>query len=121
MLAKIGPRQELERTLPGHRIVLDDFGAGDVGRHQVGRELDALEGQVERLGERAHHERLGQAGHADQQAVAAAEDRHQQLVEDLILADDDLAYLGTQFLVRGAQVLHGLHVRVGASLKGGNL
>ena len=30
-------------------ILVEDLGAGDVGRHQVGRELDALEAQVENL------------------------------------------------------------------------
>ena len=71
------PGQELEGPLPGDRIVLNDFRAGDVGRHEVGRELDALERQVERLGQRAHHQGLGQARNADEQGMAAAEDRHQ--------------------------------------------
>ena len=30
-------------------VFFDDVGAGDVGRHQVGRELDALEHQAQRL------------------------------------------------------------------------
>ena len=39
------------------------------------------------------HQRLGQAGHADQEAVAAGEDRDQELVDDLVLADDHLRHL----------------------------
>ena len=39
-------------------------------------------------------QRLGQAGHADEQAVAAGEERDQQLIDGLLLADDDLAQLG---------------------------
>ncbi len=42
---------------------------------------------------RADHQRLGQAGHADEQAVAAGEDGDQQLFEHALLADDDLVHL----------------------------
>ena len=66
------PRQERELAAAGVAGLLEDLGAGDVGRHQVGRELDALEGQVQDLGHGADQQRLGQAGHADEQAVAAA-------------------------------------------------
>jgi hypothetical protein len=41
MLAKIGPAGSGTRAAPID--LLEDFGAGDVGRHQVGRELDAVE------------------------------------------------------------------------------
>ena len=47
--------------------------------------------RFERIGQRADHQRLGQAGHADQQAMAAGEDGDQQLFEDALLADDGLA------------------------------
>ena len=41
---------EEDETAPaGLGVVLEDVGAGDVGRHQVGRELDALERQVQDL------------------------------------------------------------------------
>ena len=43
------PGQKAIRPLPGFGIFLDHFGAGDVAGHQVGRELDALERQVQRL------------------------------------------------------------------------
>jgi hypothetical protein len=47
MLAKIGPRRgaELARTL------VVDHRADHVGRQQVGRELDALEAGIDRVGE----------------------------------------------------------------------
>ena len=89
-----------ERTLhEGERLaavgrVLQDLRARDVARHQVGRELDPLGGEVEHPRQRAHHERLGQAGHAHHQAVAAGEDAHQDLLDDRLLADDHLADLG---------------------------
>ena len=43
------------------------------------------------LGQRLDEQRLGQPGHADEQAVAAGEQRDQHLIDDLVLADDDLA------------------------------
>ena len=45
----------------GRRILLDDVGAGDVGRHQVGRELDAVELEVEHARHRMDEQRLGEA------------------------------------------------------------
>ena len=93
MLAKIGPRRNLNWRTPGRLVLLDHLGAGDVRGHQVGGELDPVEGQVQRIGQRADHQRLGQARHADQQAVAAGEDGDEQLLEDRVLADDDLAHL----------------------------
>ena len=52
MLVKIGPFDEAELA-PARLGLVEDVGAGDVRRHQVGRELDAVELQVEDLGERA--------------------------------------------------------------------
>ena len=90
--AKIGPFTKRSDAVAA--LLVEHFGAGDVGRHQVGRELDPLERQVEDLRDRLDQQRLGQAGHAGDQAVAAGEERHQHLVDDLVLADDDLADLG---------------------------
>jgi hypothetical protein len=51
-------------------VLLDEVGAGDV-QASVRRELNAVELQVDDLGQRRDEQRLGQAGHADNQAVAA--------------------------------------------------
>ena len=59
-----------------------------------------LDSEINRAAERPHHERLGQAGHADEQAMAAREQRHEHLVQHLALADDDLADFGENFFVR---------------------
>ena len=96
MLAKIGPAEELELADAGRLVLLDHLGAGDVRGHQVGGELDAVEGQVQGVGQGADHQGLGQAGHADQQAVPPREDGDQQLLEHLLLADDHLAHLGLE-------------------------
>ena len=57
------PVLELEaaRRLARRAALDDHVGADDVGGHQVGRELDARERQVQRLGQRAHQQRLAQA------------------------------------------------------------
>ncbi len=75
-------------------VLVEDLGAGDVGRHQVRRELDALEVEVEDVGERLDEQRLGEARHAGDEAVAAGEERDEHLLDDLVLPDDDLAQLG---------------------------
>ena len=92
-LANSGPARNLNSRAPGRAVLLDDLGAGDVGRHQVGRELNAAEVERQALGQRRDHQRLGQARHAFQDAVAAAEQRDQQLLDHLVLADDHAAKL----------------------------
>ena len=48
MLAKIGPWTKRNSRRPA-LVLVEDHGAGDVGRHQVGRELDALEADTSRI------------------------------------------------------------------------
>ena len=48
-------------------LFIEDFRPGDVGRHQVGRELDPLEAEIENLREGLDEERLREPGHAGQQ------------------------------------------------------
>jgi hypothetical protein len=88
------PRHERETPLSGGRIVLDDVGAGDVARHEIRRELDALELEVERPRERRDEEGLREPGHADEQAVAPGEQGDERLFDDVVVADDHLAQLG---------------------------
>ena len=51
---------------------------------------------------------LARPGHADEQAMAAAEQGHEQLLDDLVLADDDLADLLGHALVSGGDLFHRL-------------
>ena len=81
-------RSLLEAEAPLAALLHDDVRAEDVGRHQVGRELDAREVQVERLGQRAHQQRLAQAGHAFEQRVPAGDQADQRLPHELVLPDD---------------------------------
>ena len=83
----------------------DDVGADDVGGHQVGRELDAVELQVEHLAQRAHQQGLAQAGDAFEQRVPADEQAGQHAVDDVGVADDDLADLGLHSLVGLAEAV----------------
>ena len=67
-------------------------------RHEVGRELDAVEGERQRLGHGVHHQRLGQPGHADQQGVAAGQDGREDPLDRLLLPHDAARHLGTEVL-----------------------
>ena len=67
---------------------LQHLGAEDVGGHQVGGELHPVRDQAEHRAERLDQPGLGEARRADEQAVAAAQDRDQRLLDHLLLADD---------------------------------
>ena len=83
---------EPERALPR----LEDHLADHVGRHQVGGELHPLEVEVEGGGHRLDQQRLGRAGHALEQHVAAHEQGGDQARQRALLADHDLADLVAQ-------------------------
>jgi len=113
---------ELGRELAlGH--VVDD-GAYEVGRQEVGRELDARELGVDGVTQRADRQRLGQAGYTFEQHVAARQQADEDALDHVLLTDDDLAdlvheavgegaLLGHE-LVQGADVVHaGLSLRLG--------
>ena len=86
------PLDEAEFTPACLRFV-ENRRAGDVRGHQVRRKLDALEADIQNLADRADHQGLGQAGHADKQAMPAREDGGQDLLDHVGLADDDAAEL----------------------------
>ena len=74
-------------------VLVEDRRAGDVRRHQVGRELDALEADVENLAIDDTMSVLARPGTPTSRAVAAREDGGQDLFDDFGLADDDAAQL----------------------------
>ncbi|MEJ0041182.1 MAG: hypothetical protein WDM81_02640 [Rhizomicrobium sp.] len=90
------PRDEAEAALAAG--LLQHFGANDIGRHQVGRELDALPVQAQDDAQRLHQLGLGEARHADQKPMPAGQQRHQRLLDHRVLAEDRppdrLAHLG---------------------------
>jgi hypothetical protein len=81
---------EAEVAAPEFRF-LEDLRAEDVGRHQVRRELHPTLLQAEHRAERLDEPRLAQAGHADEQQVAAREQRYQRFVDNPVLSEDDPA------------------------------
>lgn len=105
-------RQETQLAGARQLVLLDNLSAGDVGRHQIRRELDAVERQAERVGQGPNHQRLREAGYAHQQAMSAAEHRDQQFFDDSVLPDDDFRQLVRNALVAVGQLLHGSEIRV---------
>ncbi len=77
------------RTL--RRVHHEDVCAHDVAWHQVGRELNAREPQVEALRESADKQRLAQARRPLQKDVAPGGERPHDLVDDFALSDDNAA------------------------------
>ncbi len=100
---QLGEDRSLDETegAPAGVAFLHHFGAGDVGRHQVGRELDALASRPITVPKRLDQLGLGQAGHADQQAMAARQQRHQRLLDHFVLTEDDLAHAGADAREQG--------------------
>jgi len=84
---------KLELPPPGLLVFHDHVRAEDVGRHQIGGKLDAVELQVENVGQRPHQHRFAQPRHALEQAVAADQDRGQHPFDDLVVTDDHAADL----------------------------
>ena len=81
-------RARLEPEDPLAALLDEDVRAGDVGRHQVGRELDPVERAVDDVGDGPHEHRLAEAGNALEQHVAVGEQAGQRLSDELALADD---------------------------------
>jgi hypothetical protein len=71
----------------------EDLRANNVGRQEVWRELDALKLDVKRFGKRVHKGRFAKAGNAFEQDMPAGDDRQEHVLDDLVLADNELADL----------------------------
>ena len=87
-----GPKPEIVDPL------VVDRRAGHVGRHQVGRELDAIERAAQHPAEHPHQQRLAQPRHALDQDVALGQERRQDAAHQLSLADEDLVDLAQNTL-----------------------
>ena len=88
-----------DRPLDERKLValeVENIRARDVRRHEIGRELDAVEFAAQHPRERAHEQRLGHAGHALNERMMAGKDRDERLVDHVLLADDDFAHFGAR-------------------------
>ena len=97
-----------DRAALGHELALGlvvDDRAHDVGRQQIGRELDALKAHRQRVRQGLDGQGLGQAGHPLQQHVATGEQADQDAVDHRLLTDDDLADLGDKLVDEGGLLL----------------
>ena len=112
--------QKAQRSVT--RFLVEHFGAGDVGRHQVRCELNALEREVEDLRERFDQQRLRETRNADDEAMTTGEQRDERLFNHRILADDDLAQLGEDPFAHAAHAVGksdvSVHGRAGGSVYG---
>jgi hypothetical protein len=105
-----GTRREHHLAAASGRVFLDDVGAGDVRRHQVGRELDPRELQLHYPCERMDQEGLRESRHAHDQAVAPDKQRQQHLVDRVGLSDDELAELGDDLIPSGLHPIRQRHI-----------
>ena len=96
---------EGEVALPGF-VFEHHAGADDVGRHEVGGELDAREVEVQGSAEALDQQRLAQAGHAFQEGVAAAQQAGEQAVDDVAVPHDGLGDLAADARHVGAELRH---------------
>ena len=88
----------------------EDLRSRDVGGHEVGRELDAAELEIEDPRERGDQERLGEPGDAHHEAVAVREENREQLLHDSVLTHDHLAQLGQDLRAGALELLEKAHV-----------
>ena len=80
--------------------------AGDIGRHQIDGELNSVEAQIEREPQRLDQRGFAGAGDAFDQHVAAREQRRQQFLDRLLVADDHLVNLGLDAPKRPGEIRH---------------
>ena len=100
-----GALLELEIPLAGlafHHHVRPD----DVGRHQIGGELDSAEVQVHGFGQAPNEHRLPESGNTLQKHVSAGKERGQHSLDHLLLTDDDLRDLFTNAAEFLTEILH---------------
>ena len=83
----------------------DDVGAEDVGRHEIGSELNAVEAHVESFAESADEECFAEAGDAFEEDVTSAENGDEGAFDDGVVPDDHLADFIAQRRVGVAELL----------------
>ena len=67
-------------------LQIEDAGSDDVRRHEVGRELHAVEVGLDEPGQNFCHQGFRRSGDALQQHVATGQEGHAEQLEDFLLA-----------------------------------
>jgi hypothetical protein len=96
--------EKLKAPSAGARIFLQDVRSRDVRRHQIGRELNPIEFEVQDFREGADQKRFRQSGNADQQTMALGEQGDQNFLDDVILADNDFADFAKHAVALGSEL-----------------
>ena len=73
-MSENGTPLEFEDLSP-RRIIGQDIGTRDIGRHEIRRKLYARETEAQDVAEAAHHKGFAQSGNSLQQAMTAANER----------------------------------------------
>ena len=97
-----------ERTLAKLKVATGwrlhhNGGAGDIGRHEIRRELDAPKFQLQRLRETANQQGLTKPWHSLQERMATSEEAHQDAVDDFFVTNDRLLNLFFDAIMVGAE------------------
>ena len=85
---------------------VEDVGAGNVGGHEIGGALHALEAEDAESGERFHGQSFGQAGHALNDGVTAADEHEHELIDEFLLSDDNFCKSGADLGGERGKMLH---------------
>ncbi|CRF28989.1 Uncharacterised protein [Mycobacterium tuberculosis] len=72
---------------------LDYVRSGNVGRHQIGRKLNAREAHIKRIGHRTNQHRFAEPRYPFEQRVTPCKNTPQQLLHDILLPDNHPADL----------------------------
>ena len=80
-----------ELWFEGSFLGIVDHGADEVGREEVGGELDSGEAEFHGSGEGVDGEGLGEAGHSFEEDMAVAEHADDEAIDEFFLSDEDAA------------------------------
>ena len=89
-LAEDRAGDEAEAALAGDAL-FEHLAADDIGRHQVGGELDAARLEPEHDAHGLDQLGLGEAGQPHEQRMAAGEHGHERLLDHPLLSENDVA------------------------------
>src|SRR6516164_3258008 len=92
-VAKDRPLNKGPLTMASCKVLFNDVSAGNIGWHQIRCELNATKFKTEGFSNGSNHQCLRRARHACHQTVTTNEEGDQHLIENFVLADDNLAHL----------------------------